>query len=290
VAGRLAADAARAHAGRAERRRSSGQADRVPDLTLTLGSKKDSLSTVSQTVVGLSVPLPLFNRNQGNLLSALRRADKARTDAEVEYLKATQALADAHQRATVAQEQIDSMRKDILPAAQSAFKRRHRLRAGQVRLHRRARCPAHAVPEPRPVPGRALRRYRALADLERFVAVEGMHMKFNMDKKSQKSALLIVLVGLVLGAAILFWKKTAPAPAEAPHADEEAWCNDAQQIQTAGIIIAQAERAVMGNVIQLPGEVRFNEDLTAHIVPRTPGVAESVGRPGQSVKKGRCWR
>jgi cobalt-zinc-cadmium efflux system membrane fusion protein len=114
------------------------------------------------------------------------------------------------------------------------------------------------------------------------------NMIFNTDKKSQKSALVIVLVGLVLGAAILFWKKEDATPAEAPHADEEGLVlMDAQQIQTAGIAIARAESAVMGNVIQLPGEVRFNEDLTAHIVPRMPGVAESVSADlGQSVKKG----
>jgi cobalt-zinc-cadmium efflux system outer membrane protein len=69
----------------------------------------------------VAIPLPFFNRNQGNLLSALRRVDKAKTDAEIEYLNATQALADAHQRASIAQEQIESMRSEILPAAQSAF-------------------------------------------------------------------------------------------------------------------------------------------------------------------------
>lgn len=122
-------------------------------------------------------------------------------------------------------------------------------------------------------------------------------MKFNTDKKSQQSALLIVLVGVVLGAAILFWKKDGASVSgtEAPHAEEGGGHADADgviamsasQIQTAGIIIATAERAVMGNVIELPGEVRFNEDLTAHIVPRTPGVAESVSADlGQSVKKG----
>lgn len=120
-------------------------------------------------------------------------------------------------------------------------------------------------------------------------------MKFNTDKKSQKTALLIVLVGIVLGAAILFWKKDGASVTEAPHAEEGGGHADggviipmsASQIQTAGIVIAKAESAVMGNLIQLPGEVRFNEDLTAHIVPRTPGVAESVSADlGQSVRKG----
>lgn len=126
-------------------------------------------------------------------------------------------------------------------------------------------------------------------------------MMFNTDKKSQKTALIIVLIGAVLGAAILLWKKdSGGGAAEAPHAEETAKKEggdhageegvvlmNAKQIQTAGVTIAKAEAATMGNVIQLPGEVRFNEDLTAHIVPRTPGVAESVAADlGQSVKKG----
>jgi cobalt-zinc-cadmium efflux system outer membrane protein len=112
---------ARIQVAREEAQVDLAKADRVPDLTVTLGRKKDSLTNVSQTVVGLAIPLPLFNRNQGNVLSALRRVDKAKSEAEVEYLKATQALADAHQRALVSQEQIESMRTEILPAAQRAF-------------------------------------------------------------------------------------------------------------------------------------------------------------------------
>ncbi len=112
---------ARMQIARQESQVNLAKADRIPDLTVTLGQKKERMTNVSQTVVGLTIPLPLFNRNQGNLLSALRSVDKAKTDAEVEYLRASQAIADAHQRASVAQEQIDSMRKEILPAAQSAF-------------------------------------------------------------------------------------------------------------------------------------------------------------------------
>ena len=120
-------------------------------------------------------------------------------------------------------------------------------------------------------------------------------MKFNTDKKSQKSALAIVLIGVVLGAAILFWKKDGASVATTPHVEEGGGHAAGEglipmtdsQIQTAGIALARAGTATIGNVIQLPGEVRFNEDLTAHIVPRTPGVAESVSADlGQSVKKG----
>ncbi|MFH5256279.1 efflux RND transporter periplasmic adaptor subunit, partial [Burkholderia semiarida] len=41
------------------------------------------------------------------------------------------------------------------------------------------------------------------------------------------------------------------------------------------------------SVLQLPGEIRFNEDRTAHVVPRVAGIAETVpANLGQNVKKG----
>lgn len=62
---------------------------------------------------------------------------------------------------------------------------------------------------------------------------------------------------------------------------------DAQRIKVAGVKVAQAGPATVRSLLQLPGEIRFNEDRTAHVVPRVAGVAESVpANLGQSVKKG----
>lgn len=97
------------------------RAQRIPDLTLTLGSKREPDSGRSQAVVGLSVPLPLFDRNQGNLLSALRRADQARDDFEAERLRMGQALLDAYQRASAAATQTTTLHDQVLPAARSAY-------------------------------------------------------------------------------------------------------------------------------------------------------------------------
>jgi len=109
----------------------------------------------------------------------------------------------------------------------------------------------------------------------------------NIDKKSRQSALAIVIAGIVIGALILFWKKDSQPAAETPHAEEDVIRMSPQQMRIAGITVAQAAGAILGQTIQLPGEVRFNEDLTAHIVPRTPGVAELVAADlGQRVKKG----
>ncbi|MGV7207186.1 efflux RND transporter periplasmic adaptor subunit [Oxalobacteraceae bacterium A2-2] len=113
-------------------------------------------------------------------------------------------------------------------------------------------------------------------------------------KMNQRTAvMLIVLAGALLAAAILSWKKT---PADAPQAQEQEQTQhagdgviamSAQQLQGAGITLATAGPATITEQLQLPGEVRFNDDLTAHIVPRTPGVAVSVAADlGQHVNKG----
>ena len=132
-------------------------------------------------------------------------------------------------------------------------------------------------------------------------------MKFNIDTKSQKSILGVVLVGILLGAAIIFWKKDGQTEGvqEAAHSEQAGVSKEEkkeeehseagngaivlseQQIRTAGIATAKAAPATIGSIVQLPGEVHFNEDRTAHVVPRVAGVAESVSADlGQTVRKG----
>lgn len=61
----------------------------------------------------------------------------------------------------------------------------------------------------------------------------------------------------------------------------------AQQTQKAGIAVQAAGPAQLQAAAEFPGEVRFNEDRTAHIVPRVAGVAEQVlVNLGQAVRKG----
>lgn len=97
------------------------RAERIPDVTLIVGSKKDDQIGGSQAVVGLSVPLPLFNRNQGKLQASLARADKAQAEFDAERLRLHQELTDVHQRAQLTSTQVRSMREEILPAAQRVF-------------------------------------------------------------------------------------------------------------------------------------------------------------------------
>lgn len=77
-----------------------------------------------------------------------------------------------------------------------------------------------------------------------------------------------------------------PAPEE--HAEEEGLLElSAQQIQAAGIELAEAQPRRLSTLLALPGEVRFDEDRTSHMVPRAAGVVESVQvNLGQAVKRG----
>ena len=94
---------------------------RFPDLTVSLGSKRDEQLGQRQTVVGVSVPLPLFDRNEGNVLSALRRTDKARDNLLAVENSLSVELAQASQRRNAAASELAILRNEILPGAQSAY-------------------------------------------------------------------------------------------------------------------------------------------------------------------------
>ncbi|MEW7847332.1 efflux RND transporter periplasmic adaptor subunit [Massilia aurea] len=127
----------------------------------------------------------------------------------------------------------------------------------------------------------------------------------NHSKTSLSLIAAIVALGAVLAVVILFWNRDGAAPdshGEAAHdvtgdgeqeGEKERDTNSdvirlsAAQSKSAGITTAIAGPASITNMIRLPGEVRVNEDLTAHVAPRLAGIAESsLAELGQSVKKG----
>lgn len=60
-----------------------------------------------------------------------------------------------------------------------------------------------------------------------------------------------------------------------------------QQIKNAAIGLAKAGPAEIASTVQVPGEIRFNEDRTAHVVPRVAGIVERVAvSVGETVTKG----
>lgn len=97
------------------------RAARLPDLTLSVGSQKIDDVARRQAVVGVSLPLPLFNRNEGNLLAALRRSDKARDEVAAAETAAVSELGMAYTRYEQARNEAAMLRADVIPSAQSAY-------------------------------------------------------------------------------------------------------------------------------------------------------------------------
>lgn len=107
-----------------ERRLALVQGERsraMPDVTVSLGMNRIEAPGRNQAMVGVSVPLPVFDRNQGNLLEAQRRADKARDELAGTEARLGTELALAVERLATARQEAESLQQDILPGAQSAY-------------------------------------------------------------------------------------------------------------------------------------------------------------------------
>ncbi|WEF34521.1 TolC family protein [Pseudoduganella chitinolytica] len=97
------------------------RAARVPDLTLTVGSQRDDQVARRQAVVGVAIPLPLFNRNAGNVVAARERAAQAQAQLEAARLEARSALAVATLQYTQARDEAALLAQTVVPDAQHVY-------------------------------------------------------------------------------------------------------------------------------------------------------------------------
>lgn len=97
------------------------QARRVPDLTVTLGAKRAQELGRNQAVIGLAVPLPLWDNNQGNVLQALRLQDKADADFAASQAQVAYQWEQLTERMQAIQAELQVMSQDVLPGAESAW-------------------------------------------------------------------------------------------------------------------------------------------------------------------------
>ncbi|WP_338768812.1 TolC family protein [Massilia sp. METH4] len=95
------------------------RAARIPDVTLTLGSQRDDQLAHRQAVVGIAVPIPLFDRNTGNLAAARARADGARAELQQAELAASTGITAAHLRYAQARGEALLLEQDVVPEARS---------------------------------------------------------------------------------------------------------------------------------------------------------------------------
>lgn len=107
-----------------ERRRALVEVERTrvrPDVTLTLGAKRDNELGRTQAVIGVSVPLPLVDKNDGAIYEATKLAEKANNDFESNHLRLASELRQAASRLSVARTTASTLQTTVLLAALNAY-------------------------------------------------------------------------------------------------------------------------------------------------------------------------
>jgi len=122
------------------------RANGKPDLTVSFGVRSAGMSGVSERgwdlsstdglsvsrggsdsnreariVLGVSIPLPLFNRNQGSIKEAEYLADKAADERRATEAAISNALTAGYERASAFHSEFQTLRTTVIPTAQEAF-------------------------------------------------------------------------------------------------------------------------------------------------------------------------
>jgi cobalt-zinc-cadmium efflux system outer membrane protein len=93
---------------------------RIPDVTMAGGFRRFD-DGASAFVVEGSIPLPLFNRNEGAILAAQNRLARARAEQEALRVGTLAALGNAYQALLAAHGQVRAIAREVLPQARSAY-------------------------------------------------------------------------------------------------------------------------------------------------------------------------
>lgn len=110
---------------RAERRTAEAVIDREraaarPDLTVQAGVRRFQQNGDSALVVGVSAPIPVFNRNQGAVAAARADATAAEARERLALARSIRTLRDAQASLVAANARVEALRGRILPGAETA--------------------------------------------------------------------------------------------------------------------------------------------------------------------------
>lgn len=100
---------------------SLAQATRIPDLSVNVGASRFEEDASYAASVGLSIPLPVLDLNEGAILEARANAARAEWELRASELRATVELTEGLSRVEMAMSEAMAMQKELLPAVQQAF-------------------------------------------------------------------------------------------------------------------------------------------------------------------------
>lgn len=93
----------------------------IPNITISAGIVDNQEIGLNQALLGLSIPIPIFDRNQGNVQEAVSRQYKAKEELIAIKNRIQTNLTTQYKRLSAARQITLALQNDILPNAQSAF-------------------------------------------------------------------------------------------------------------------------------------------------------------------------
>ncbi len=94
---------------------------RIPNVTINAGAVHHAQLGGSTVVAGLQIPIPVFDRNQGNLREAHQRVSKAVDEQMATELRLKTDLAQSYEALSAAWNEVHILKDEILPGAKSSF-------------------------------------------------------------------------------------------------------------------------------------------------------------------------
>lgn len=93
----------------------------IPDFTVMGGYRRFREGGENALVVGISVPLPIFNRNQGGILEARYQLSQSEREQQSAEARLATLLSEAEKTLSTSYTEVITLKDSVIPASQSAF-------------------------------------------------------------------------------------------------------------------------------------------------------------------------
>lgn len=97
------------------------RANAIPDPSISVGVREFRESNDRAFVAGLSIPIPVFNANGGNIAKARHEVNKTESDKRAAEITLSTELMRAEQELENAYRQAQSLKDTVIPAAEKAY-------------------------------------------------------------------------------------------------------------------------------------------------------------------------
>jgi cobalt-zinc-cadmium efflux system outer membrane protein len=93
----------------------------IPDIKISGGYKRAEDLNADAAIVGVSIPLPFFDRNQGNIKAAKYELNRVETRQEAAVTEAYRALQQSYNTLEASYHEVQQLQEQVLPGAETAF-------------------------------------------------------------------------------------------------------------------------------------------------------------------------